>query len=390
MTIYKAPGVYVEDVLSGARPIEAVGTSVAAILGNAPKADHRTGEPIAINSYLEFRREFLPQEADGAKPVSNILANAVSGFFSNGGRRCYVVNLGKGAASITDKHLEPLDVHDDISLLVAPGFSDVASHNVMISACENRGDRMAILDTARKIDPLAQFAKSALGEGAQKGLHPPEAERGHACVFTPWIKVSDVLTGDANVEQPPSGHLAGLFGLTDARRGVHKAPANMVLQGATGLTRSISEAEQGQLNPLGINCIRMFHDGIKVWGSRTLAKAESDMRYIPVRRLVIMVSQSVKRGTRWVVFEPNDETLWKSIRRDVGAFLNTLWRSGALMGATANEAYFVKCDSETTTQADIDAGRVIAHIGLATVKPAEFVILRLGQSVEQQKVEEEA
>jgi phage tail sheath protein FI len=146
------------------------------------------------------------------------------------------------------------------------------------------------------------------------------------------------------------------------------------------VTQRLTFEEQGVLNPLGVNCIRYFpREGIRVWGARTLADAASEWRYLNVRRLFNMIEESIAEATRWIVFEPNDRTLWKSIRRDVGAFLTRVWRDGALMGRTADQAFFVKCDEETNPPDVIDAGMVIAIIGLAPVKPAEFVIFRISQ-----------
>jgi phage tail sheath protein FI len=182
--------------------------------------------------------------------------------------------------------------------------------------------------------------------------------------------------------------MAGIYARTDATRGVHKAPANEVVRGALDLTYRITPQEQGELNTNGINCIRFFPtQGIRVWGARTLADAANEWRYINVRRLFNMIEESIGRGTRWVVFEPNDMTLWKGIKRDISAFLTLQWRQGALMGATPEEAFFVQCDAETNPPEVIDAGQVVAVIGIAPVKPAEFVIFRIGQSAGGTQVE---
>ena len=162
---------------------------------------------------------------------------------------------------------------------------------------------------------------------------------------------------------------------------MHKAPANTTVRGALGVTQQVSRAEQDVLNPAGVNCIRFFaREGIRVWGARTLAPSASEWRYLNVRRLFNMVEESIAQNTRWVVFEPNDRPLWKAIERDVGAFLTLLWRQGALAGATPAEAFFVKCDAETNPPDVVDAGRVVTLIGIAPVKPAEFVIFQIGQS----------
>jgi phage tail sheath protein FI len=305
-----------------------------------------------------------------------VLTNAVAGFFQNGGRRAYVVNPGAGArASIRAQDLALFDAVTDISLVLAPGYSDAASHAALITHCADRGDRFAILDMPRDIDPLERLTRAA-GDG--DGLRPAGDERGHAAVYVPWIEVADAIT-DERIALPPSGHLAGIYARVDATRGVHEAPANEPLIGALGLTRLISSAEQEVLHPVGINAIRRFPQGILVWGARTLADPQSEWKYVAVRRLMIMVEQSIAQGTQWVVFESNDETLWSRVRRDVGAFLDTVWRSGALLGATPREAYFVRADRTTMTQDDIDNGRLIVEVGVAPLRPAEFVIIRIMQ-----------
>ena len=188
-----------------------------------------------------------------------------------------------------------------------------------------------------------------------------------------------VFTGE-QLDTPPSGHVAGIWARTDSMRGVHKAPANELVRGAIDVTQRLTFEEQGVLNPAGVNCIRYFpREGIRVWGARTLADAASEWRYLNVRRLFNMIEESIAEATRWIVFEPNDRTLWKSIRRDIGAFLTRVWRDGALMGRTADQAFFVKCDGETTTANDRNLGIVNIQVGFAPLKPAEFVIITIQQ-----------
>jgi hypothetical protein len=183
--------------------------------------------------------------------------------------------------------------------------------------------------------------------------------------------------------------VAGVYARTDVSRGVHKAPANELVMGAGNLVRHITPEEQAELNSNGVNCIRYFPSrGIRIWGARTLAEAESPMRYVNVRRLFNYVEDSIGLGTSWTVFEPNDPTLWANIRRDVGHFLMRLYRDGALMGRTPQEAFYVQCDELTNTEESIDAGQVIAQIGLAPVKPAEFIIFRIGQHEGGAEIEE--
>jgi uncharacterized protein len=197
-------------------------------------------------------------------------------------------------------------------------------------------------------------------------------------LYWPWIEVMDPITRRP-IMVPPSGHMAGLWSRVDATRGVHKAPANEVVLGANGLEFQITQAEQGELNRNGINCIRSFPGrGIRVWGARTMS-SDPEWKYINVRRIFNYVSSSIMQGTQWAVFEPNDQRLWTSLTIAISNFLNRTWRSGALFGASATDAYFVKCDSETNPPEVIEAGQVVCEIGISPVKPAEFVIFRLSQ-----------
>jgi hypothetical protein len=214
------------------------------------------------------------------------------------------------------------------------------------------------------------------------------SDQGFGAFYFPWITTVDPMNGE-RVNVPPSGHMAGIYARTDVSRGVHKAPANEVVYGAGNLVRHITHEEQAELNSNGVNCIRYFPNrGIRVWGARTVAGADSEWRYLNVRRLFNFVEESIALGTGWTVFEPNDPTLWGNIRRDVGAFLLRLWRDGALLGRTPEEAFFVQCDEQTNPPESIDAGQVVALIGLAPVKPAEFIIFRIGQHAGGAEVEE--
>ena len=197
----------------------------------------------------------------------------------------------------------------------------------------------------------------------------------YGAVYFPWIDVSG--TGSY---VPPSGHLAGIYARVDGQRGVHKAPANEGVRGALGLKYRISKAQQKGLNPNGINVIRDFNGSITVWGARTIGgDANTDVKYINVRRLLNFIEESIDEGTQWVVFEPNAPNLWAKITRNVTAFLTNVWRSGALFGNTPEEAFYVKCDEETNPPDVRDLGQVVTEIGVAIVKPAEFVIFRISQ-----------
>jgi hypothetical protein len=184
---------------------------------------------------------------------------------------------------------------------------------------------------------------------------------------------------DTLVNVPPSGHMAGIWARTDNERGVHKAPANEVVRGAITIEINITKNEHDLLNPVGINCIRAFPGrGIRVWGARTLS-SDPAWKYINVRRLFNYLEKSIQVNTDWVVFEPNDRELWSKIRRTIAGFLVMEWRKGALFGSTPSEAFYVKCDDETNPAEGISLGQVVCDIGVAPVKPAEFVIFRLQQ-----------
>jgi hypothetical protein len=207
----------------------------------------------------------------------------------------------------------------------------------------------------------------------------------NAALFFPWLKAPDPLDGNRPRVFPPSGFIAGLIARFDEQRGVWKSPAGTeaLIHGATDVAVALNNTQNGTLNASGINCIRnMTGHGIVNWGARTLVGADqlgSEWKYLPVRRLALFIEESLYRSTKWVVFEPNGETLWSAIRLNVGTFLNDLWRQGAVQGAKPSDAYFVKCDKETTTQNDINLGIVNFIVGFAPLKPAEFVIIKIQQ-----------
>jgi uncharacterized protein len=382
MPSYLSPGVFVEEVDTGARPIEAVGTSVAGFLGAAPVADAHVDEAFAINNWAQFKNEFV---RDSKK--STHLTNAVYAYFANGGTRCYVVNTKSPTA--TRKSLDPLSRIDEIAMIAAPGMTDVGSYSALLDAAESMKDRIAILDAPSAAQDVEALTRVAVEAGAAPadpkarpaGLRPRNSDGGFGAFYFPWLRAYDAVADDTIVSVPPSGFMAGIYARTDTDRGVHKAPANVAVYGAIGVTQQISRSEHDVLNPAGVNCIRFFtREGVRVWGARTLAPSASNWRYINVRRLFSMVEKSIGRSTRWVVFEPNNTTLWKSIQRDIVQFLTLLYRQGALQGASPREAFFVKCDEETNPPESIKEGQVVILIGMAPVMPAEFVIFRIGQS----------
>jgi phage tail sheath protein FI len=242
----------------------------------------------------------------------------------------------------------------------------------LISHCEQYTNRMALLDAPPGMGP--QQIKEWRSETAMY-------DSAFAAFYYPWVKVENPVgtATDREILIPPSGHVAGMWARTDATRGVWKAPANDTLRGVLDIERTVTQNEQSLLNPIGINCIRPFGvRGIRVWGARTLT-SDTDWQYINVRRLFNMVEKTILDGTQWAVFEPNDVPLWEGVKRTLNAFLRGLWTDGALAGSTPDQAFYVKCDADTNPPESIDAGKLIVEVGLAPVKPAEFVIFRIAQ-----------
>ncbi|MER7755091.1 phage tail sheath subtilisin-like domain-containing protein [Kitasatospora sp. NPDC097643] len=274
-----------------------------------------------------------------------------------------------------------LEAVDEVTMLAVPDLMSAyqqgaldaeqvkAVQLAMIAHCELMGNRVAIIDPLPDLSPQQVKDWRMVGAGYDSK---------YAALYYPWIKVADPATGQ-NRFVPPSGAMAGVWARNDDTRGVHKAPANEVVRGAVDLAVRLTKAENDLLNPIGVNCIRAFPGrGIRVWGARTLS-SDPSWRYLNVRRLFNYLEESILIGTQWVVFEPNDDALWARIRRTIAAFLVNEWRRGALFGLTPDEAFYVKCDRETNPAEAIDAGQVVCEIGIAPVKPAEFVVFRLAQ-----------
>jgi phage tail sheath protein FI len=301
--------------------------------------------------------------------------------------------MGTTTASGDRTGIVALEAVDEVNILCVPdivmsfggGNGTLSPDDVellqleMIAHCEKLKDRFAVLDSIR--NQTVQEVQAWRNDNLDSK---------YAALYYPWIEVSDPIKAEDSPVRfvPPSGHMAGIYARSDIERGVHKAPANEVVRGVVELERKITKGEQEILNPDGINCIRAFPGrGIRVWGARCVT-SDSEWKYVNVRRLFIFLEESLEEGTQWVVFEPNDEPLWARVRQSVTNFLTRVWRDGALMGTTPEEAFFVKCDRTTMTQDDIDNGRLIMLIGVAPVKPAEFVIIRIGQWVGGSEVEE--
>ncbi|MDP9388655.1 MAG: phage tail sheath subtilisin-like domain-containing protein [Actinomycetota bacterium] len=501
MPTYLSPGVYMEEVSSGSRPIEGVGTAVAGFVGFAEQGP--ANEPVLVTNWTQFTQTF------GDFVEGSFLAHSVYGYFLNGGGAAYVVRIGAngdgtadsappraelpaataggkpafavaarepgpagadltvevedasdpsddnfklvvrrggrveetfdnvsakrgpnfvatkvksdsrliqvdevkgavlaaprkgqvrlaGVALATTESVAPddyvgnsadrtgfagLEAVDEVTMLCAPdlmaahvggalGMEGVkAVQLAMIAHCELMADRVAILDApfGMKAQQVKEWRVDTAGYDSK-----------YAALYYPWIKVMDPRLGQA-VFVPPSGHISGIWARSDDTRGVHKAPANEVIRGAIAPELQITKGEQDQLNPLAVNCLRtMPAAGLRVWGARTLS-SDPEWRYLNVRRLFNYVEESILQGTNWVVFEPNDPKLWDSVTRTVTMFLRRVWRDGALFGRTQAEAFFVKCDEENNPPENRDAGILTVEIGLAPVKPAEFVVFRISQ-----------
>lgn len=504
---YLSPGVYVEEVDKGTKPIEVAGASMAAFVGMTAEASVKginpeTGERYPIESRLN-KATLVTNWTQYTNIFGDFvsgayLPDAVYGYFANGGGPCYITSIravnegdtkamaaevsvaaakgesfkvtaktaGPGGNNLTvvisedkDKDGKPtgsftmlvggesksgltvkktdgdnfvgnasfssvsvshvgtanpvdgsyalsgggiplltakdfigdaaartglggLEALDDVRLVLCPdvmaGYdgSDAAKERVksvqtaMITHCELMRYRFAVLDTPPGLN--AQQAK--------EWRMYVNYDTSYAAMYYPWIKVADLSgSGSTTKFMPPSGHMVGVYNRVDGTRGVHKAPANEIVRGAIDLEIKLSRGEQDTLNPIGVNCIREFPGrGIRAWGARTLS-SDGSWRYINVRRLFIVVAASLDAGLQWVVFEPNDRTLWAKVRRDVNSFLRVIWRSGALFGSSPDEAFYVKVDDENNPPEIRDLGQLIIEAGLCPVKPAEFVILRLSQ-----------
>ena len=254
-----------------------------------------------------------------------------------------------------------------VSVLAIPGVTSPEVQAALIGFCENRKSCFALLDVPmdlKKTNDVATF----------RDMY----DSTYAAMYHPWLQMFDA--GAKRTDYfPPSGAMAGIYARSDNSRGVHKAPANEVVRGCTGLSCNYNVGEQDILNPIGVNLIRALPgQGIRVWGARTIS-SNGLWKYVNVRRLFIYIEESIKANTNWVVFEPNSETLWSRVTRTIETFLATCWRDGALAGSSPEQAFFVECGPTTMTQDDIDNGRLICQIGIAPVKPAEFVIFRITQ-----------
>jgi len=335
-------------------------------------------QPVLCTSWSDFTKSFGDFTTDDA--TSGVrhrrLAHAVYGYFANGGTRCFVARIAPpdgGATPNVQPVLDQFEAVDEIALVAAPGLTHIADvQSAIVTHCRVRTeDRFGIFDSDETYtDPFASLA----ADGSNMPAHTD-----YAAFYFPWIEVFDPGL-NRRVFAPPSGHVAGVYARVDTERGVHKAPANEPVLGALGLRYAVSKPQQAGLNPQGVNVIRDLNGNIRVFGARTIGgDANGEWKYVNIRRLFLFLRESIDEGTQWTVFEPNTPALWAKITLNVGAFLRNVWRDGALFGATPEQAFYVKCDAETNPPEVRDAGRVVTEVGVAVVKPAEFVIFRISQ-----------
>lgn len=365
---HSSPGVYIQEVPAGARAIAGASTSVTAFLGTAPRGP--VGQPMRILGPAGYEAAF------GGPDDDTRLGCAVRLFFLNGGIEAWVLRVEDESAPTQRPALDMLrDV--DFNLLCLPGITRPDVLAEAAACCEAR-HAFLIADA-----PASAMDAVSMAQAAAEGALPASS---HAAVYFPWIYVSDPRAAGARRLAPPCGAIAGLYARSDAERGVWTAPAGTGarLAGVESLAAPVTDGDNRTLNPLGVNCLRVFPGhGLVCWGARTLRGADglaSEYKYVPVRRLALYLERSLRDGTQWAAFEPNDEPLWAQVRLSAGDFMHGLFRQGAFQGSAPRDAYFVKCDRETTTRNDIDNGSFNIVAGFAALKPAEFVIIRIRQS----------
>ncbi|MDR0777838.1 MAG: phage tail sheath subtilisin-like domain-containing protein [Methanomassiliicoccaceae archaeon] len=389
MPTFKTPGQYVEE-LSKFKPVWRVSTSIAAFIGSAKSGPYN--DAVLVSSFSEFERTF---GGFVSSPVQH-LAYAVDMFFKNGGKKAYIVRAAETASAKAplrtsstisrkkyseageaddeplsidlDAALSALENINDISIIAAPGVYSKDVYEKLITHCSRMGYRFAILDPPPGCD-VEQMVNIRSREMVSSS--------GMAAVYYPWLGITDPITKEM-IYVPPSGAVAGVYAATDNNSGVHKAPANVSLQYVLGLEANVSNQEQEALNLKNINPIRVFSGkGFLVWGARTISDSP-DWRYIPVRRSLMYLEQSIRNGMQQTVSGPNEGKLWVKVKADITQFLTQEWKNGMMMGPRPEDAFFVRCGlGETMTTDDILNERLIVQIGVAAVRPAEFIMFTI-------------
>ncbi|MEU2835368.1 phage tail sheath C-terminal domain-containing protein [Streptomyces lavendulae] len=368
-----------------------------------PSYFYRDLDGVAVHEGVMYF--FKGGETAATVPEAAFLETALSGYFANGGGPCYIARIPttqpNGTTALTKAQmldcfkgtsalyegvgLAGLERVEEVTMVAAPGLWGVPGvtledgqlvQQTVVSHCAGAGNRVAVLDPPPKLQPDGVKAYT-------EGLGLPEEDKPFGTLYYPWLQTAGGGSGGVGRVAPPSGCVTGVWCRTDARRGVHKAPANETVAGVSGVEWALTDEEQGPLNTIGVNCIRGFPgQGVRVWGARTLAALVStEWKYVNVRRLCSFIQESVRTGTRWAVFEPNDERLRAAIRSNTATFLRDQWRAGALAGKTPDEAFFVVCDATNNPPESIAQGKLICDIGIAPTRPAEFITLRISQIV---------
>lgn len=381
MAEYLAPGVYVEEVPFKSHPIEGVPTANVAFIDIFEQGP--ISKAVKIECFADFEREF-----GGLHPRSEA-SYAIRQYFLNGGSVAWVVRvddpraeklIGDPAAQTGMYALEGIapDIFNILCIPAAANLDEEGFATVISAANKYCCDKRAFLI----IDPPSAIKTKDEMVGWMQGNDG--LRHRNAAIYFPRLEIPDPLNGNQPRNVGASGTLAGVYARTDQTCGAWKAPAGTQadLRGAS-IPIQLADRESGELNKLGINTLRTFPEiGNVVWGARTLAGLDQDAsewKYIPVRRLAIYLEESLDRGSEWTVFEPNDDLLWAQIRSSFGAFMTSLFRQGAFQGTKPGDAFFIKCDETTTTQDDIDSGRLNIVVGFAPLKPAEFVLIRIQQ-----------
>ncbi|MEE8058718.1 MAG: phage tail sheath C-terminal domain-containing protein [Pseudomonadales bacterium] len=389
MPTYNHPGVYIEELASGSRPIASVSSAIAIFIGTTANSGATEGEPTFITKYEDYEDQFGGIGTTGDFPTGDAMGHSVLAYFLNGGSKAYIAHLNSTTLSDYQDVFKRMLKIREITILCLPAQylpGDGSGNTIVddaIAHCEKMQNRMLIVD----IEPGVEMQSAA----DVTTLSLPTSTYG--ATYYPWVEVSNPhYNAETNpgvpssVFVPPSGFAAGTWAKTDSKRGIWKAPAGIQtsLLGIAGLQYTAGNDEQDFLNPAGVNALRSLSNyGTVVWGTRTLStNADPEWRYIPVRRTAMFIEESLYNGIQWAVFEGNNHVLWSSLRANIEAFMNRLFRAGAFQGESTSDAYFVRCGlGDTMTQTDIDKGQVIVLVGFAPLKPAEFVILRLQQKV---------
>jgi uncharacterized protein len=357
------------------KPIEGVPTGTTGFIGPCHKGPIKRAT--LVTSLTDFERTYgsgRRLRLDGGTFSPNFMWHAVRAFLKEGGRHLYVARVSHWQAPDYENALKCFENIEEISIVAAPGST---------FGYEDGGTGAAIARTLIMHAERMRYRFAVLDSGPGQSIEHARTMRAsftsaNAALYYPWVRVKSPKSS-RYLSLPPSGFVAGIYARSDLTRGVSKSPANEVSELAVGLDHNVTKVEQAVLNEESVNCIRAFRPrDFRVVGAQTLS-ADPEWKYVPIRRLVLYIEASINKGTQWALFEPNAEPLWAKMRRQVEDFLMNEWRSGSLRGRRPEEAFFVKCDRSGMTQADIDHGRLICIVGVAVVRPAEFVIFRIGQ-----------